>query len=460
MPAHDRSLPRSHPAGVGVDPAGVAALLDALAAEHIELHSMMLLRHGRVFAETYWEPYSASHTPLLYSLSKTFTSAAVGIAVADGALTYDDRVVDHIPVDGVGPKAGCMRVRDFLAMATGHTVDEVVPFSAFDLPGDGPWEAYLTVEPEGTPGVTFCYHQWATYTLAEIVRRATGRTVLEILADRVFGALGITDASWDTDVRGRILGWTGLHMSTESLAKFFQMLLDGGVAGGVRLLPKGWIDQYSVFHADTSGWSANPDWQQGYGWQVWRARHGYRGDGTHSQFGVVLPEQDMVVVFTGGDDRMQAVLDRVWEHLLPAVDAEVTPGVRLEERLSGLRLEPVWGQRGGFVHLTFENRRNRWQLNNDQDGWRLRWLDADGGDHTIAVGYQTWRHGTMEWRHRRMPIAASGAWTEWGLFVVKVVSLTSPYWMLIHLRDDGSGWTEWNIQPLVAETMAGLALPR
>ncbi len=421
---------------------------------------MMLLRHGQVFAETHWEPYSPSDTPLLYSMSKTFTSAAVGIAVADGAFGYDDRVAELLGVAGIGPKAASIRVRDCLSMTTGHIVDEVVPFSACDLPGDGPWQTYLAVEPEGTPGETFCYHQWATYTLAELVRRTTGKTVLELLNERVLSAIGVGDASWDADAQGRILGWTGLHVSTESIAKFFQLLLDEGVSGGVQLLPREWVEQFSAVHADTAGWSENADWQVGYGWQVWRSRTGYRGDGIYGQFGVVLPEQDMVVVFTGADERMQRVLDNVWWHLLPAVDREADVGVQLEARLSGLRLAPVWGQRGADVHLTFENRRNRWQLNDAPGGWKLRWMDADGGDHNIEVGHHTWRHGTMEWRRCSMPIATSGAWIGWGHFVVKIVSLTSPHWILIHLRDDGSGWTEWNVQPLTRDSMAGLALPK
>lgn len=421
---------------------------------------MMLLRHGQVFFETYWEPYSAGNTPLLYSISKTFTSAAVGLAVADGALSYDDRIVDLLGNSGAGPKASTIRVRDCLAMATGHTVDEVIPFRTFDLPGDGPWQAYLAIEPEGTPGETFCYHQWASYLLAQVVQRRVGKDVLQLLNERVLGPLGVSDASWDTDAQGRILGWTGLHLSTESIAAFFQLLLDGGVSAGVRLLPEEWIEQHSVAHADTSGHSENHDWQLGYGWQVWRSSFGYRADGMYGQFGIVLPDHDMVIVMTGGDQRMQSVLEKVWEHLIPAVDAASDADDYLAGVATGLRLAPVWGERGASVQLSFENRKNRWRLTDDPDGWELRWVDSNGGDNKIAVGHHSWRFGTMEWRRHHMPIAASGAWVGWGHFVVKIVSLTSPHWRLLHLRDDGSGLMEWNNPPLVGRSMRDVALPK
>ncbi len=435
------------------------AFVQALAAEHLEAHSMMLLRGGKVFAEAYWEPYQATDTPLLYSISKTFTSAAVGLAVADGALGYDDLVAELFGLVDVGPKAGSIRIRDCLSMATGHLVDEIVPLKLGDLPGDGPWQAYFSVEPVGTPGVTFCYHQWASYILAEAVRRTTGTSVLQLLEERVFKPLAISDATWDTDTQGRILGWSGLHLSTESFAAFYQLLLDGGVSDGVRLLPQEWIDEHAQRKVDTSP-DDRPDWSLGYGWQFWRSNVGYRGDGAFGQFGIVLPEQDMVVIITGGDERMQQIIAKVWQHLVPAVEAEIAKDERLDDHLAGLGLEPVWGQRGSGVHLSFENRKNRWRLTDDEHGWQLRWIDADGGDNRIKVGYHAWRRSDMGWRKRQMPVAASGAWVGWGHFVVKVVSLTSPHWILIHLKDDGSGWTQWNSPPLSAKSMADLALPK
>ena len=197
-------------------------------------------------------------------------------------------------------------------MATKHTVDEVVPFSAFDLPGTG--RGGVPDRAGGTPGVTFCYHQWATYTLAEIVRRATGG-LRSRSADRVFGALGITDASWDTDVRGRI--WAGRGPHVHGVAREVLPDAPGRWGGRGRRLLEGRSTSTGVprRHQRVVG---QPGLATGL-WVAGVARPTRRGDAR-------LPVRGRAP--RAGHGRgvhrrrrpMQAVLDRVWEHLFP-VDA-------------------------------------------------------------------------------------------------------------------------------------------
>lgn len=454
-------LPRALPAEVGVDPRGIEAFLDGIGRRRIDLHSLHLLRRGRVCAEAHWEPHRPDQARLVYSLSKTFCSAAVGIAVADGAFGYDDRLVDLFAdvVDAAGPVASRIRVRDCLSMATGHTSDDVFTPRLARQPGRQPWRSVLAQDPEGTPGSTFCYNQFATWTLAEVVRHATGQTVHELLIERVFGPLGITGTSWDTDAVGRILGFTGLHVTPEGIATFFQLLLDDGVHAGERLLPVEWVTRYRQRHVATAPGNSASDWEQGYGWQVWHDTHGgHRGDGAFGQFGVLLPAHDAVLVLTACTDRMQEVLDEVWASLLPAFDRPGEPEDRLAGRLASAQLQTVRGERGGLVHLSFENRLNRWRLVDDADGWLLRWVDQWGGDHSLPVGFEQWREGTLVWGGRRLQVAASGAWVGWGHWVGHLVALDAPHGILVHLRDDGSGRTEWaGPAPLGTDSLHGLA---
>ncbi|MFT3875805.1 MAG: serine hydrolase domain-containing protein [Propioniciclava sp.] len=461
-----RLLPRGRPEAVGVDARGVSAFLDQLARRHIELHTMMLVRHGRVCAEGAWYPHRLDHAPLLYSLSKTFVSAAAGIVVADGAFGYDDRLVDLFAdvVEDAGPVASRIRVRDCLAMATGHTTDVWPGDKLAAMPGRKPWRAWLATEPPGEPGVTFCYNQIATWTLAEIVRHATGMTVLELLRERVFGPLGIGHASWDTDQRGRILGCSGLHLAPESIAAFFQLLLDEGVHDGEQLLPAEWITRYRQRQVETAPVKTDPDWAQGYGWQVWLDRHGgHRGDGALGQFGLLMPAHDALLVTTARTDSMQGVLEAAWDHLLPAFDAPASAADTdaLTARLGRASLRTVGGERGGFVHLSFENRRNRWRLIDAPEGWTLRWIDAFGGDNTLTVGHKSWEIGAMRWGKRTLRVAASGAWVEWGHWVGHMVALDAPHALLVRLRDDGSGKIEWvGEKPLGTGTWPSLAVER
>ncbi|HHU39759.1 MAG TPA: beta-lactamase family protein [Propionibacterium sp.] len=348
-------------------------------------------------------------------------------------------------------------------MATGHTTDIVPNEHLATAPGRLPWRTALATEPAGEPGHTFCYNQFATWTLAEVVRHATGRTVLDLLRERVFPRLGIEHATWDTDQRGRVLGFTGLHLAPESVASFFQLLLDDGVRDGERLLPVEWVTRHRQRHVDTAPAQDDPDWSQGYGWQVWHdTRGGYRGDGAFGQFGVLLPAQDAVLVTTAATERMQEVLDEVWASLVPAFDrpdADAEADAHLARRLASLGLPTVWGERGGPVGLAFENRTNRWRLVDSADGWELRWVDQHGGDNRIPVGFGAWRHGTLRWADRRLRVAASGAWVGWGHWVGHVVALDAPHGLLVRLRDDGSGRTEWvGPPPLGPPSLHGLGV--
>jgi CubicO group peptidase (beta-lactamase class C family) len=122
----------------GVSSLAIAALLDRFKAQSVELHSLIVVRHGHVVAEGWWRPYSAGRPHLLYSLTKSFTSVAAGVAIADGLLSLDDWVVDvlpdHVPAD-VSEQGRRVTVHHLLSMASGHRTDSLT--EAWQLePGD------------------------------------------------------------------------------------------------------------------------------------------------------------------------------------------------------------------------------------------------------------------------------------------------------------------------------------
>jgi CubicO group peptidase (beta-lactamase class C family) len=123
----EHELPVSNPSAQGVDPAGIAAFLDAVEAEPtIEPHSLMILRHGSVVAQGWWSPFSRNRVHLLYSLSKSFTSTAAGFAVAEGLVDLDRSVLSYFPEldsDVVDPRSRALLVRHVASMASGHTAE-------------------------------------------------------------------------------------------------------------------------------------------------------------------------------------------------------------------------------------------------------------------------------------------------------------------------------------------------
>lgn len=339
LSAQTQSLPRSTPEAQGVRSAIIQEFIETADREVNSMHSFMLVRHGHVVAEAWWEPESADKPHILWSLSKSFTSTAVGLAVEEGKLSVDDRVLEFFPEDAPAkPSANlkAMRIRDLLTMNAGHQ-DEVnwraAPHWA---------KAFLAHPVPHKPGTHFRYNTPATYMLSAIVQKVTGETVLDYLIPRLFEPLGIEKPQWDTSPQGISIGGYGLFLRTEDIAKFGQLYLQRGMWNGQQILPAEWVDQATSKQV-SNGSDPESDWDQGYGFQFWRSRHGaYRGDGKDGQFCIVLPELDAVIAITANTADMQAELNVVWDKLLPAfsdkaLDEKPTDLANLKTRIAKLK---------------------------------------------------------------------------------------------------------------------------
>ena len=391
-------LPRSTPRAEGVSAEGLGSFLDALAAGGLEMHSLMLLRHGRVVAEGWWRPYAAPLRHSLFSLSKSFASTAIGLAVAEGRLTVDDPVLEFFPGDGPedpGPHLAALRVRHLLTMGTGHDQDTT---GRMQDPGRGTWvRGFLGLDIEHEPGSKFVYNSGATYMLSAILQRVTGSTLLDYLTPRLLQPLGIEGATWQTSPQGIAVGGWGLSITTEDIARFGQLYLQEGNWEGRQLVPRAWVAEATSAQISNAA-HGQGDWAQGYGYQFWHCRHGaYRGDGAHGQFCVVLPAEDSVLAMTAGTDRLQAVLDCVWGHVLPALRGGGGDDAALAARLAGLTLAPPAGApRTGepcSVRLApNEARLEAVDLERTPEGCRLV-LAQGGRQRSVPCGVGTWRQG-------------------------------------------------------------------
>lgn len=323
MPA----LPRSTPEAQGIASTAVADFVAALQSTAHDIHSLMLVRHGSVVAEGWWRPYGADHPHSLFSISKSFTSTAVGLAAAEGLLAIDDSVVSLLPDDApalVSDHLAAMTVRHLLTMSTGHAADTL---EAIDRGDDDNWARAILAEPvENSPGTAFVYNSGATYLLSAIVQRLTGERLLDYLTPRLFEPLGIAGATWETCPRGIDVGGWGLALTTEDVATFGQLYLQRGEWNGAQLVPADWVDAATSAQVSSGDPTVPDDWTQGYGFQFWRSLHGaYRADGAFGQLCFVLPEQDAVLMLTSGLTEAQPALTALWEHLLPAFDPGPLP---------------------------------------------------------------------------------------------------------------------------------------
>ncbi len=441
-------LPRSSPEAQGVSSPALLAFVEAADKDVDALHSVMLLRHGRVVAEGWWAPYEAKAPHALYSLSKSFTSTAVGLAVAEGKLSVDDEVLKLFPDDAPPEPSNnlkAMRVSDLLRMSTGQQTEP-------PRKPDQVWtKTFLSHPVPFKPGTHFLYNTSATYMLSAAVQKATGMTVLDYLQPRLFEPLGIERPTWEASPQGISAGGYGLSLRTEDIARFGQTYLQKGRWQGKQVVPEAWVEAATA-RQTSNGSNPASDWDQGYGYQFWRCRHGaYRGDGAFGQFCVVMPEQDAVLVITAGVRDMQAVLNLVWDKLLPALkpgplEADPSAAERLVATLKGLSLrtpkEPgtpaaVWGKRYAFPandrkleSLTLER--------DDKDGAATLVVRQDGKERRIACGRGSWRTGRLAWgAFAEQPAAASGGWTADGTFTAKLCFTETPFTVTVTLTFAG-----------------------
>ena len=441
-------LPRSAPEAQGIDSEAVLNFLETAERQIDALHSFMLIRHGRVVAEGWWAPYAADRRHELYSLSKSFTATAVGLAVAEGKLSLDDTVLGHFPGEapadpGVNLKA--MRLRDLLSMSTGH--EKEPPTS----PAQVSVQTFLAQPVLFKPGTRFLYNTAATFVLSAVVQKATGQTVLEYLKPRLFEPLGIVDPTWETNFQGISLGGYGLSLRTEDIARFGLLYRQQGRWQGKQLLPASWVEA-ATSRQTSNGSHPDSDWDQGYGFQFWRSRHGaYRGDGAFGQYCVVMPEQDAVLAITGGVKDMQAVLNLVWEKLLPGIHEKRLPKNRameqaLRTRLAGLTLpkpegqatSPRFAQVAGREFSFPDNEQHleaiRLEPVPDQDGLVLV-VRRNGVEQRVRCGHERWEEGRFaHGAAPDRPMAARGAWSADDTYTARLCFMETPFTLTLRLR--------------------------
>ncbi|MFF1451210.1 serine hydrolase domain-containing protein [Streptomyces sp. NPDC058274] len=474
-----RPLSVSTPVEQGVDASGIQTFLDAVeAAPGIEPHSLMILRHGRLVASGWWAPYAPERPHLLYSLSKSFTATAAGLAAAEGLLDFDDPVIKYFPefeAEISDPRSRAMLVRHVASMASGHLAE--THQDAYRRDRVELVRGFLLIPPDRDPGTVFAYNQPATYTLATIVQRVTGLTLTDYLRPRLLDPLGIGEVAWQQRPAGRDLGFSGLHAPTDAIARLGQLYLQDGVWEGRRLLPSGWVAEATrphISNADGTAEGAASDWQQGYGFQFWKSRHGYRGDGAYGQFCLVLPEHDAVIATTAATEQMQELLNLVWRHLLPAFGDAPLSGrddEALRQRLAGLALAPLAGASepsgraeswsGARFSPAGPARADRPKTLTEvlveagPDGWTLS-LDESGARLDLRLVGAGWNIGTDD----SVPTAVSGGWTGPDTLRADVLFLETPHRLAVTCSlTDHTFTAQWYTTPLHGGPLTSLRAP-
>ncbi|OKZ10419.1 MAG: serine hydrolase [Bacteroides oleiciplenus] len=404
--AQIRELERSTPEAEGVPSGAVIALMDSLMGlPKTDIHSVMVLRHGKVIAEAYPAPFAPEYRHTVFSCSKTFVSAAVGLAISENRLRLTDRVASFFPdqlPDSISANLADMTVRNLLNMTSGVTPD----WNMRNVRTD--WiKGYLGKQVK-VPGEHFDYDSMSSYILSAIVQKVTGMKVLDYLRMKLFEPMHITDISWEVSPEGINTGGWGVYIQSESLAKFGQLLLNRGVWKGKQLLPAWWVDQMMAKQSDTGSFG------YGYGYHMWLCEYpgAIRMDGALGQYVLIIPDKDMVVVITECT-LIDGVTQRrlVWNHLLPAV-VDSQPLIlgkdykRLQKKQSSYQLPVVRGK--ATSSLAGEYADKSIMLESNKFGWQsfnfrfkqkeviMTVTETDGIKYDLAFGYKQWRKSSIE----------------------------------------------------------------
>jgi len=313
------------------------AYLQAVADSAEDLHSIMVLQHGKVLAEKQIAPDTAH---IMNSVSKTFTATAVGFAIEEGLLHLDDKIVDlfpeSVPADPQ-PLLADVTLRNLLTMNSGHAKDPTYAIRS----GEGDWiQAFMEWPIEYEPGTCYCYNSLGTYLLSAAVQKVTGQKVVDYLDTRLWQPLGIEKPFWQESPAGINTGGWGLYLHTDALARMGLCLLGNGKFRGKQVIPAAWVAEMSKAQVPCVNAGVNEkmlpdlqnspaktyfdpetnDWLQGYGYQMWRCRYNaFRADGANGQYILVLPDQDAVIVTTAHIPNMRQEIQLIWDYFLPVL---------------------------------------------------------------------------------------------------------------------------------------------
>lgn len=391
----DAKLPRVAPTSVGIEPQQLTLLYDSLLTSDLtELHHLIVMVDGKIAGELHPAPFGAEDRHTLYSVSKTFVAVAVGLAIDDGLLSVEDSLSKFFPqyastISGV-------RVKDMLTMRSGFKTEGGMRNTQQD------WIDYYLSRPlVAEPGTRYSYDSIETYLLSAIVQKVTGKTVLDLLNERVFHQMGIYDVEWELCPKGIVTGGWGIYMSSHSQALFGQLLLQKGNWNGRQLVSSAWIDEMMTVHVVRD---AND-----YGYQIWLCEYpgAWRADGAFGQYIIVVPQKNMVVVLnqcsrSKGWPERGYIWNTVVKNCLNC-PVEATPaGLEALYEYEGTASLPLLkgkknsSAEGKYAGKTFVLPKNKlgWEsvkFNFSDSCANLEVTDAQNKVSIIEMGYNEWR---------------------------------------------------------------------
>jgi len=317
----------STPEEQGLDSASILSMLQEIQEKDLNIHSVLVLRHGYLVTEVYFPPYTREIKHPVYSITKSVTSAMTGIAIRDGHIrSIQQNALDFFLEIAQGTKDNYLKditLEHLLTMSAGFNTGTLPDFVGKDASFDAAQHILTYNSVLSKPGETFYYDSGLPHVLSTVIQKTSGLTMEEYAQLNLFNPLGITDFSWESDPQGITNGSTGLSIRPQDMAKLGYLYLHNGQWKGKQIVPAKWVQASTTKHIETKGLMNSAE-DDGYGYYWWiDSFGGYSAHGFGGQYVFMLPKLDMVVVFTGGlaDPDFPAPHQLLKTYLLPAVQS-------------------------------------------------------------------------------------------------------------------------------------------
>lgn len=342
---------KSSPEETGIPGECIIRFIDRLQKRQIPMHSLLLMHHDRLVFEGYYAPLTAHSLHRMFSISKSFTSIAIGLLADEGRLSLEDPVIKYFPEklpdkDSIHPWVARMTIKDMLMMRTCHAS------TTYKLDMSSDWVAsFFTTQPTHPPGTIFHYDTSAAHTLCALAEKLTGQDMLDYIKEKLH-ILGFSEESYMIkDPFGVSMGGSGLVALPIDMMKFGYFIAHRGLVLGRQLLSPSYIDMAVSPLTASCVTAPLPSEAQGYGLQFWRnERNGFTCYGMGGQLIIFLPDYELICVTTADTQSIQGgnqqIYDALYEELLPHIQEKThTPDATaknaLGKALSSLALKPL-----------------------------------------------------------------------------------------------------------------------
>jgi len=266
----------------------------------INVHSMILLKDGQRVFRASAHDFDEDTKENVYSISKSFTSVAIGILTDMNLINLDDYVLFFFreDVEDYLPGYEMLKVKHLLTMSVGQERDIFSDLT----PNDNVFEMFFNQKLIHDPGEKFMYNNFASFMLSAIVTKITGRSLNDFLNEYMYSHIGMEKPNWD-QVNNVNFGATGLHISANDMARFGLLLLNEGNWNGKQIVSKSYLAAATKLQIDTMHWDVPYD-KYGYGYQFWMNSFGdYRCAGAFQQFIIINKEYNLVFAIKAFEER-------------------------------------------------------------------------------------------------------------------------------------------------------------